>query len=117
MKEPPTRRRKPRREITPVQSSTDIDGAELDREYLRAHTEADRQAAEAEAAGDNQIAAALDDVAIGIAVAEARGHDRRIAEQADLAAMSMAGECQGHAAGDLGENVGLVGQEDDRRVV
>ena len=57
------------------------------------------------------------DVTIGEAVAIARRHARGIAEQPHLAAMGVAGQRERHALGHMGENVGLVRQQDHRRVV
>src|SRR4051812_35792544 len=54
---------------------------------------------------------------IGIAVSESRWHDRRVAEQAHLTAVGMAAERQCNAVGHEREYVGLVGEQDDRRLI
>ncbi len=59
------------------------------------------------------MAAVLDDVAPGIAPTEPRGNGGRSKErQIDLAAVSVAGECQRNAVGDFGKDVGVVGEGD-----
>ena len=57
------------------------------------------------------MAAVLDDMPPGIATSETRGNDGSSPErEVDLASMGMAGERQGHAVVDLGEDVGIVGE-------
>ena len=79
--------------------------------------EAEGHAGMTKAGADDQMAACLDDVAMEKPLAEARRHDRGMAEKANLAVMEMPRKGQGDTIGDLGEDVGLMGHEDDRRVV
>jgi hypothetical protein len=59
--------------------------------------------------------AVLDDVPPGVTISETRGNDGSSPErEIDLASVGMAGERQGHAVVDLGEDVGIV-REGDRR--
>ena len=50
--------------------------AEFDEHDLGRHAETDRHAGAAEAAGDDEIAVLLDDVAVDVAATEARGQNR-----------------------------------------
>jgi hypothetical protein len=75
---------------------------------------AERHDAAAEAAGDHDVAVHAD-VTIGELLSRRR--DRRPAEHAHLAAMGMAGELQRDARRHAPRDVGLVRQQNDRRVV
>src|SRR5262249_35123505 len=50
-------------------------------------------------------------------VAESRGDHRRVAKAADLTAVGVAREGEGHARGNARKDVGLVSQEDHGRIV
>jgi len=64
------------------------------------------------------VAAALDDVAAGVALAEPRRDERAAHERhADLPAVEVAGDGQRDAVGHLREQVRVVAEQDGRRVV
>src|SRR4051812_19124937 len=88
-----------------------LEGQERD---LRRAAEADREAAGADARGHEEVAAALDPVAAGVAVAETRRDDPRAQRRRcrDLAAVRMARDRERDALGDPREDVGAVGQDD-----
>ena len=75
------------------------------------------QDAETQPARDDEVAVVFDHMAIGVAIAEARRHQRRIAEQPDLPAMGMTRERQRDSPGHVGKYVRLVRQQDDGRAV
>src|SRR5690242_2170823 len=79
---------------------------------LGRHADADRHDAATEAAGDDEIAFQAE-MAVGEPQAVLGRHGRRPAEQADLAAMGMAGQLQRDARGHQRCNVGLVREQDD----
>src|SRR5262245_31334549 len=82
--------------------------AEIDHDDLGRHPDAYRQDRAAEAARHDQVPVVLHDMTVGESVAEARGHARRIAEDAHLSAVRVAGEGERDARGHLREDVGLV---------
>jgi D-3-phosphoglycerate dehydrogenase len=91
--------------------------AQLHQGQLRRHAEAHRQDGGAQPAGDDQLPPPLAHMAQRVAVAEARRHVRRPAEQPHLAAMGMARQGEGDALGNSRKDVRLVRQQDGRRVV
>jgi hypothetical protein len=91
--------------------------AELDEDDLGGHAEAHGKPAAPEAARYDDVAALLDDVAIGVALAEARGHHRAANDrEAALAAMGMAGKRQADPVGYGGKDVRLVRKQHHRGV-
>src|SRR6185437_1829612 len=83
---------------------------------FRRHAEPHRGDRAAEPARHDHVAAVLDDVAVGETVAVPARYDRRIAEDADLAAMRVAGERQRNARRYLHENIRLMRKQDRGRI-
>ena len=91
--------------------------AEIEDDDLGRRAEPDRQRRAPKPAGDDQVPAVFDLVPINITRAEARRHNRRIAKNANLAAVRVAGKRQRNAFRDLWKNIRLMRHQDHRRII
>src|SRR6516164_6857965 len=90
-------------------------GLDRQKRDLRRHAETYRDDAGADAGRHEEVTAVLDDVADRVALAETRRNDQPSDQgKGYLTAMGVAGNRQSDPVGNFREDVGIVGDNDDR---
>src|SRR6516225_3120553 len=92
-------------------------GGDIDHHDLRWHADAHGQDRATEPAGNDEVPSIFDHMSVSVAVAIARRDHWRVAEQTDLAAVRVTRQGEGDASWHARKNVGLVRQQDHRRIV